>query len=84
MKVPELEKISVMKAIPREWESRAEQSAYCIEYLNQPFYENLRDMIMTQISSCERLLINTKQIDERNVIQRETLILKLILELLEY
>jgi hypothetical protein len=41
-------------------------------------------MIMTQISSCERLLINTKGIDERNVIQRETLILKLILELLEY
>lgn len=41
-------------------------------------------MIMTQISSCERLLINTKRIDERNVIQRETLILKLILELLEY
>jgi hypothetical protein len=39
---------------------------------------------MTQISSCERLLINTKGIDERNVIQRETLILKLILELLEY
>jgi hypothetical protein len=74
MKVSELEKISVMKAIPREWESRVEQSAYCIE----------RDMIMTQISSCERLLINTKLIDERNIIQRETLILKLILELLEY
>ena len=85
MKVSELEKISVTKAIPREWESRVEQSAYCIEYLNQPFYENMRrDMIMTQVSSCERLLINTKRIDERNVIQRETLILKLILELLEY
>lgn len=83
MKVSELEKISVMKAIPREWESRV-QSAYCIEYLNQPFYKNLRDMIMTQISSCERLLINNKRIDERNVIQRETLILKLILELVEY
>ena len=73
-----------MKAIPRVWENRAEQSEYCIEYLNQPFYKNLRDIIMTQISSCERLLINTKRIDERNVIQRETLILKLILELLEY
>ena len=84
MKVSELEKISVMKAIPREWESRVEQSAYCIEYLNQPFYNNLKDMLMTQISSCEQLLINTKRIDERNVIQRETLILKLILELLEY
>jgi len=84
MKVSELEKISVMGAIPREWESRVEQSAYCIEYLNQPFYKSLRDMIMTQISSCERLLINTKRLDERNVIQRETLILKLILDLLEY
>ncbi|MGC2309098.1 MAG: hypothetical protein WA461_11900 [Nitrososphaeraceae archaeon] len=84
MKFSELEKINVTKAIPREWESRVEQSAYRIEYLNQPFYKNMRDMIMTQISSCERLLINTKQIDERNVIQRETLILKLILELLEY
>ncbi len=73
-----------MKAISKEWESGGEQSTYCIEYLNQPFYKNLRDMIMTQISSCERLLINMKRIDERNVIQRETLILKLILELLEY
>ena len=84
MNVSELEKISVTKAIPREGENRVEQSAYCIEYLNQPFCNNIRDMIMTQISSCERLLINTKRIDERNVIQRETLILKLILELLEY
>ena len=84
MKFSELEKINVTKAIPKEWESRVEQSAYCIEYLNQPFYKNMREMIMAQISSCERLLINTKRIDERNVIQRETLILKLILELLEY
>ena len=73
-----------MKAIPRKGDSGVEQSAYCIEYLNQPFYKNMREMIMAQISSCERLLINTKRIDERNVIQRETLILKLILELLEY
>ncbi|MGE5822352.1 MAG: hypothetical protein ACM31M_07205 [Nitrososphaerota archaeon] len=84
MKVSEMEKISVMRAIPKEGESRVEQSAYCIEYLNQPFYKSLRDMIMTQVSSCERLLINTKRVDERNVIQRETLILKLILDLLEY
>ena len=73
-----------MRAIPKEGESRVEQSAYCIEYLNQPFYKSLRDMIMTQISSCERLLINTKRVDERNVIERETLILKLILDMLEY
>jgi hypothetical protein len=84
MKVSELEKVTVIKAIPRQRESRVEQSTYCIEYLNQPFYKNMRDMIMTQISSCEQLLINTKRIDERNVIQRETLILKLILGLLEY
>lgn len=84
MKVSEMEKISVMRAIPKEGESRVEQSAYCIEYLNQPFYKSLRDMIMIQVSSCERLLINTKRVDERNVIQRETLILKLILDLLEY
>jgi hypothetical protein len=42
----------------------------------------LKDMVRKQISSCERLLINTKDIDKRNVIQRETLILKLVLELL--
>ena len=70
--------------MPGEGEGRVEQSAYCIEYLSQPIYNNMRDMIMRQISSCERLLINTKLMDERNVIQRETLILKLILELLEY
>jgi hypothetical protein len=29
-------------------------------------------MVRKQISSCERLLINTKDIDKRNVIQRET------------
>ena len=84
MNVSKLEKMSVMKSIPREGESRVEQWAYCIEYLNQPFYNSMRDMIMTQITSCEGLLINTERKDERNVILRETLILKLILELLEY
>jgi hypothetical protein len=65
-------------------ERNAEEPAYCIEYLDQPFYRDLIDMVRKQISSCERLLINTKDIDKRNVIQRETLILKLVLELLEY
>jgi hypothetical protein len=41
-------------------------------------------MVRKQISSCERLLINTKDINKRNVIHRETLILKLVLELLGY
>jgi hypothetical protein len=85
MKTPELEKISLLKAIPKETERKAaEHEAYCIEYLNQPFYRNLKDMVKVQISSCEGLLINTKGIDKRNVIRRETLILKLVLELLEY
>jgi hypothetical protein len=83
MKKSELEKMSLLKSIPREMESK-EESAYCIEYLDQPFYRDLKDMVRKQISSCERLLINTKDIDKRNVIQRETLILKLVLELLEY
>ena len=85
MKTSELEKISLLKSIPKDTESKtAEHTAYCIEYLNQPFYRNLKDMVKIQISSCERLLINTEGIDERNVILRETLILKLVLELLEY
>ena len=85
MKNSELEKISLLKSIPKASESKtAEHPVYCIEYLNQPFYRNLKDMVKIQISLCERLLINTKGIDERNVIERETLILKLVLELLEY
>lgn len=84
MKTSELEKMSLLKSIPREMESKSEESPYCIEYLDQPFYRDLKDMVKKQINSCERLLINTKDIDERNVIQRETLILKLVLELLEY
>jgi len=83
MKTSELEKISLSKSTPKDTENKAaEHPAYCIEYLNQPFY--MKDMVKIQISSCESLLINTKGIDERNVIQRETLILKLVLELLEY
>jgi hypothetical protein len=59
------------------------QSAYFIEYLNQPFYNDLRDMIEVQIGSCEQLA-TTKSIVQRNVIEREAMILKLVLELLEY
>ena len=84
MKASELEKMSLLKAIPRVIKNKEEQSTYYIEYLNQPFYRNLKEMVKIQIISCEGLLDNTKDIDERNVIQRETLILKLVLELLEY
>lgn len=85
MNSSELEKISLIESIPKVMEIKAsEHPIYCIEYLNQPFYGNLKDMVKIQIGSCERLLINTKSIDERNVIQRETSMLKLVLELLEY
>lgn len=84
MKSSELEKMSLLKSIPSNMENKVEQDVYCIEYLNQPFYRDLKDMVKLQISSCERLLVDTKDIDERNVIQKETLILNLVLELLEY
>jgi uncharacterized membrane protein len=84
MKTSELEKMSLLKSIPSKMENKVEQSAYCIEYLNHPFYRNLKDMVKLQISSCERLLVKTKDIEKRNVIQKETLILNLVLELLEY
>jgi len=60
------------------------ETVYCIEYLNQPFYKNLRDSIIAQIESCKRLLIKTNGTSERIVIEREMLILKLIVDLLEY
>lgn len=84
MKTFELEKMSLLKSNPSDIENRVEQSSYCVEYLNQPFYRNLKEMVKVQIISCERLLVNTKVINERNVIHRETLMLKLVLELLEY
>lgn len=52
------EKMSLLKSIPREMESKAEGSVYCIEYLDQPFYRDLKDMARKQISSCEGLFIN--------------------------
>jgi len=55
-----------------------------VEYLNQPFYNNLRDSVIAQIGLCKRLLIKTNVTYERNVIEREILILKLIVDLLEY
>ena len=64
--------------------SNEKETVYCIEYLNQPFYKNLRDSIIAQIESCKRLLIKTNGTNERIVIEREMLILKLIVDLLEY
>jgi hypothetical protein len=65
-------------------ESNDKETVYCIEYLNQPFYKNLRDSIIAQIESCKRLLMYTNGTNERNAIEREMLILKLIVDLLEY
>jgi hypothetical protein len=82
LNLTEVEQIREMKLRSRDVKSR--QSAYFIEYLNQPFCNDLRDMIEVQIGSCEQLLATTKSIDQRNVIEREAMILKLVLELLEY
>ncbi|MGI0022400.1 MAG: hypothetical protein ACRD9Q_06015 [Nitrososphaeraceae archaeon] len=82
MNLTEVEQIREMKLSSSGVKSR--QSSYFIEYLNQPFYNDLRDMIQVQIGSCEQLLATTKSIVQRNVIEREAMILKLVLELLEY
>ena len=82
MNVPELEQIRAMRV--KAGETNEKEAIYYIEYLNQPFYKNLRDSIIAQIGSCERLLIKTNSTYERNAIEREMLILKLILDLLEY
>ena len=82
MKTSELEKMSLLKSIPREIESKAEEPAYCIEYLDQPFYRDLKDMVGKQISSCEDYsLIQKILIKERY--PGETLF-EIVLELLEY
>ena len=82
MNLTEVEQITGMKLSSSGVKSR--QSAYFIEYSNQPFYNDLRDMIEVQIGSCEQLLATTKSIVQRNIIEREAMILKLVLELLEY
>jgi hypothetical protein len=82
MNLPELEQISEKKV--KAIESNKKEPGYCIEYLNQPPFKSLKDSIIAQIKSCEQLLKNTKVPSERNAIEREILILVLILELLEY
>lgn len=82
MNVPELEQIRA-KTI-RAIDSNDKGTVCSIEYLNQRFFNNLQDSIKAQISLCEQLFTQTTRTYERNAIERETLILKLILDLLEY
>ncbi len=82
MNTPELEQLTGMKV--NTVESKEREKAYCIEYLSQPFYTDLRHTILAQKFACEQLLTETNDIHERNIIGKETLILNLILDLLEY
>ena len=80
MTAAELEGLTRIKVKPVE--SKEREKAYSIEYLNQPFYKDLWHTILSQKLACERLLIKTSDKHERNVIEKETLILNLILDLL--
>ena len=82
MNVPELEHMRQKKVNVDE--NNEKEPVYCIEYLNQPPFKSLKDSILAQIKSCEQLLKNTKIASERKAIEREILILVLIIELLEY
>ena len=84
MNIPELEQINEKKVRANKSNNNSKEPVYYIEYLNQPPFKNLKDSILAQIKSCEQLLKNTKVTSERNAIEREILILVLILELLEY
>ena len=57
---------------------KSRQSSYFIEYLNQPFYNDLRDMIVVQLGSCSN---SDKQelSNQRYAIEREAMYLKLVL-----
>jgi hypothetical protein len=82
MNTMELEQLAGMKV--RTSESHEREMAYYIDYLNQPFYKNMRNTMLGQILARERMLINTKDKFERNVLEKEILVSKLILDLLEY
>ena len=84
MNIPELEQVNENRVKANESNNNSKEPVYCIEYLNQPPFENLKDSIIAQIKLCEQLLKTTKITSERNAIEREILILVLILELLEY
>lgn len=82
MNTIELEQLAGKKV--KTSESNEREMAYYIDYLNQPYYKNMRNTMLGQILARERMLTNTKDEFERNVLEKETLVLKLILDLLEY
>jgi hypothetical protein len=84
MNFPELEQINEKKVKANESNNNSKEPVYCVEYLNLPPFKSLKDSILAQIKSCEQLLKDTDVTSERNAIEREILILVLILELLEY
>ena len=58
--------------------------AYNIDYLTQPYYKNMGNTMLGQILAREPMPTNTMDKFERNVLEKETLVMKLILDLLEY
>lgn len=82
MNTMELEQLAGMKVKTNE--SNEREMAHYIDYLNQPFYKNMRNTMLGQILARERMLTNTKDQLERNVLEKEILVSKLILDLLEY
>jgi hypothetical protein len=82
MNTTELEQLAGMKV--KTSESNEREMAYYIEYLNQGYYKNMRNTMLGQILARERMLTNTKDKFERNVLEKEILVSKLILDLLEY
>ncbi len=82
MNTMELEQLAGMKV--KTSESNEREMAYYIDYLNQPYYKNMRNTMLGQILARERMLTNTKDEFERNVLEKETLVMKLILDLLDY
>jgi hypothetical protein len=82
MNTMELEQLAGMKV--KISESNEREMAYYIDYLNQPYYKNMRNTMLGQILARERMLTNTKDESERNVLEKEILVSKLILDLLEY
>ena len=82
MNTMELEQSAGMKV--KISESNERKMAYYIDYLNDPYYKNMRNTMLGQILARERMLTNTKDEFERNVLEKETLVMKLILDLLDY
>ena len=82
MNTMELEQLAGMKVKTSKINER--EMAYYIDYLNQPYYKNMRNTMLGQILARERMLTNTKDESERNVLEKEILVSKLILDLLEY